>query len=101
MSSEFTSQGASQVRLPPIADLTYAGDLKALLIEALNTGQSLEIDASEVQSITSPCLQILVAAVKTFSQAPGLAVNFSNPSAAFVQAAATLALGDALGLQGV
>jgi anti-anti-sigma regulatory factor len=100
MSLELTSQGAAQVRLPKIADLTYAADLKALIIEALDTGKGLEIDASEVHSITSPCLQILVAAATSFREMPGISLAFSKPSAAFSLAAKTLAIGDVLGLQG-
>jgi anti-anti-sigma regulatory factor len=101
MSLELTSQGAAQVRLPRVADLTYAANLKALILEALDKGQDLEIDASEVHSITSPCLQILVAAAKSFREVPGISLGFSQPSAAFSLAATTLAIGDVLGLQGV
>jgi len=100
MSLELTTQGTPQVRLPPIADLTYAADLKALLIEALDTGKGLEIDAGDVQSITSPCLQVLVAAARSFKEAQGISLTFVKPSAAFSEAATILAIGDALGLEG-
>lgn len=89
---------APHIKLPPMADLIYAAELKPALIEALDTQRSLTIDAGDVQNITSPCLQILAAAVKSFSEQGGLSLSITRPSPAFLGAVKTLALGDALNL---
>jgi len=89
---------APHFRLPPIADLIYAAELKPALAEALDTHRSLEIDAGEVQNITSPCLQILVAAVKSFAERDGFSLTIVRPSPAFQEAVNTLAIGEALKL---
>lgn len=89
---------ALHLRLPPIADLIYAAELKPALAEALDTNRSLEIDAGEVQNVTSPCLQILVAGMKSFAERDGLQLTITKPSPAFLEAAKTLAIGEALKL---
>lgn len=89
---------APHIKLPPIADLIYAAELKPALVEAMDTHRSLTIDASEVQNVTSPCLQVLVAGVRSFSERDGLSLTIAGPSPAFLEAATTLAIRDALKL---
>ncbi len=86
--------------LPPIVDLAYAAQLKAILIEALELGQGVDIDAGDVQRVTTPCLQILVAAAVSFANAQNPPLIFSKVSGAFFDTAATLAVGSVLGLKG-
>lgn len=76
------------ITLDPVLDLTGAASLKQTLLEA---GQA-RIDASAVQRVTTPCLQILLAAVKA-----GACIE--TPSQALRDAAITLDLASAMGLE--
>lgn len=100
MAIEPSSAERPQITLPAISDLTVAADLKHSLVEALDSGKGVEIDASAVQNITSPCWQVLVAAAKSFGEAATempFAVTKTSP--AFVQAAETLGIQKVLGLK--
>ncbi|MDF1719901.1 MAG: STAS domain-containing protein [Minwuia sp.] len=55
------------VDLPSFLDLGYAGELKSALQEAMRPGGDLTINGAAVESITSPCIQVLLAAEKTLS----------------------------------
>ncbi|HXZ67698.1 MAG TPA: STAS domain-containing protein [Alphaproteobacteria bacterium] len=88
------------VSLPPIANLTAAADLKQSLVDALDSGKGVEIDASAVQNITSPCWQILVAAAKSFGEAAtAMPFKVTKPSPAFVEAAGILGITQILDLK--
>jgi len=90
--------GSDSVALSAVADLTQAGPLKTLLEQALASGTGVTVDASAVQRISSPCLQVLVAGVTTFAKAGGAALVIENPSEAFRETASVLGLMDALEL---
>ncbi len=49
-------------QLPSILDLLAAEGLKDKVVSILDGGESLVLDASEVSRITTPCVQILIAA---------------------------------------
>jgi anti-anti-sigma regulatory factor len=89
---------SDNVTLPAVADLTEAGPLKERLEKALATGSGLTVDASAVQRVSSPCLQVLVAGVSAFAKAGGAALKISNPSEAFRETASVLGLMNALEL---
>lgn len=96
---EEAGTGASdRLSLPAVADLVEAGPLKARLEQALATGAVLTVDASAVQRISSPCLQVLVAGVVSFAKAGGPSLVIEEPSEAFSETVSTLGLMDALGL---
>ena len=95
-----TQSGTPQIALPPVADLGYAATLKATLVEALDLRTGLDVDAGEVQRITAPCLQILVAAAKSFGEAGGPPLTFSKASPEFWEAAKLLAIAGVLGAKG-
>ena len=95
------TDGKHMLMLPAVLDLTTCPSLKTELLAALALGDGVEVDASAVQRVTSPCLQILVSAVRGFAQAGGPAMRFFQPSEAFCQTAALLDLSSALGLSGV
>ena len=86
------------VPLPAVADLVEAGPLKARLEQALTDGTGLTVNASAVQRISSPCLQVLVAGVRSFAKAGGPSLVIGEPSEAFRETASVLGLMDALGL---
>lgn len=86
------------VTLPPVADLTAAGPLKQSLLDGLAAGKSITIDASAVQRVSSPCLQVLVAGMQSFAKAGGTSLVVANPSQAFRETVSVLGLLDALEL---
>jgi anti-anti-sigma regulatory factor len=86
------------VLLPAVADLTEAGPLKQRFEQALTNGNGLTVDASAVQRISSPCLQVLVAGVAAFAKAGGAELAICDPSEAFKETASTLGLMNALRL---
>lgn len=87
-----------QVSLPAVADLTAAGPLKDRLVQCFAAGTSVSVDASAVQRLSSPCLQILVAGKQSFAKAGGAALVIANPSQAFRETVSVLGLLDALEL---
>ncbi len=96
---EDAGTGASdQVPLPAVADLVEAGPLKERLDKALAMGAGITVDASAVQRISSPCLQVLVAGVTSFAKAGGPSLVIADPSEAFCETVSVLGLMDALGL---
>lgn len=86
------------VMLPAVADLTEAGPLKQKLEQALASGNGIIVDASAVQRISSPCLQVLVAGVNAFANAGGTSLTIENPSDAFRETVSVLGLMNALRL---
>lgn len=86
--------------LAPILDLPAAAPLKQQLEAALGDAAGVDIDASAVQRVTTACLQVLASAAKTAAEAGGAALRIQNPSPAFMEAVAMLALAPALSLPG-
>jgi anti-anti-sigma regulatory factor len=95
-----SGDGRRLLTLPASLDLTAASWLKQNLEKALAEGTGLDIDAGSVQRVTSPCLQVLAAAVKSFQQVGGPAMRFSAVSPAMSEIASVLALEEALSLRG-
>ena len=58
-------QEMPRIELPAILDLTVAGDLKREFEDALAQGLGVEVDAAIVTRVTTPCLQVIVAAANT------------------------------------
>jgi len=92
-----TEPGQTMFILPAILDLTEVVALRNTLQAALSRGEGLEIDASQVARVTSPCLQVLAAAVRGFAQAGGPSLRLTNPSPAFSETARVLDLDSVLG----
>jgi anti-anti-sigma regulatory factor len=86
------------MKLPAVTDLTFAAILKQRSEQALAAGTGLIVDAADTQRISTPCLQVLVAAAAAFTKAGGPVLEISNPSEVFVEAVSTLGLDGALGV---
>jgi len=86
------------LKLPAILDLTQAAALKAELLAALAKGDGLDLDAGDVQRLTSPCAQVLASAVRAFAAAGGPSLVVSNASQSFHETVCGLALCEALGI---
>jgi chemotaxis protein CheX len=74
---------ATTLLLPAILDLAAAGPLTERLLAA--RGSNLSIDATEVLRVGGQCLQVLLAAAKTWS-ADRASFEIARPSTEFVEA---------------
>jgi two-component system chemotaxis response regulator CheY len=72
--------------LPPVLDFAAAEHFHASLIEKLNEAPALHLDASAVEMLTTPCIQLILAAARSHP------VRIANPSAAFESAFSDLGL---------
>lgn len=81
-----TSQMVSTLTLPAVLDFAAAERLQTSLIEKVNAAQSLRLDASAVETLTTPCIQLLLAAAKSHH------VTIDNASPAFTGAFSDLGL---------
>ena len=79
-------QTISHFPLPAVLDFAAAEGFQAALIEKLQAGQPLRLDASAVETLTTPCIQLILAAAKSHQ------VAISSPSAAFSSAFSDLGL---------
>ena len=75
------------LKLPEILDLAAAEGFLDSMRQRLKNGGPLCIDASAVETLTFPCIQIILAATRTYDR-----VTIENPSAAFVSAFQDLAI---------
>ena len=75
------------LKLPKVLDLTAAEGLLGLTQQRLQDGGPLRIDASSVEKLTYPCIQIILAALKTYD-----GISIEQPSTAFISAFEDLAL---------
>ncbi|HEU0161782.1 MAG TPA: STAS domain-containing protein [Rhizomicrobium sp.] len=79
------------VILAPVLDLTQADGLKAQLLAAFAQGDPVTVEAGAVQRVSSPCLQVLVAAARR-------GAVLVNPSVPLREVAAALDLSAELGI---
>ena len=79
--------GAPILPLPPVLDLTAAETLLAMLRERVANDLELRIDASKVETLTFPCAQALVSALRSHAD-----ISIENPSEAFTGAFRDLCL---------
>jgi two-component system chemotaxis response regulator CheY len=80
-------QSGSQLTLPAVLDLTAAEDFLTLLRQHLQGEGALRLDASQVATLTLPCVQILLAAIRDYGQ-----ISIEQPSVEFVNAFRDLGL---------
>lgn len=79
------------IELPSFLDLGYAGALKSALQDAVQQDGQLMVNGAAVESVTSPCIQVLLAADKTLS-AFGKSLHLIDASPALENAFADLGL---------
>lgn len=89
-----TDSGTEPFKLPAILDLAAAEGFLASMRQRLQNGGPLVIDASDSETLTYPCIQIILAAMKTCNE-----VSIASPSVAFVSAFEDLGL-DWMRMQG-
>ena len=83
----------TQVSLPPILNLSVAEELREKFLQHIPLGSDLELDASQVETITTPCVQVIVAAGISIEDV-GNKLAIHNPSTAFSDAFSDLGLNE-------
>jgi two-component system, chemotaxis family, chemotaxis protein CheY len=81
-----TDQDA-QLKLPAVLDLSTAEGFLATLRQRLQDPSPLRLDASAVETLTLPCIQILLSAVRDYEQ-----ISIERPSVEFAKAFKDLSL---------
>jgi two-component system chemotaxis response regulator CheY len=76
----------ARLKLPTVLDLAAAERFLDMMCRHVTPQAHLHIDASEVETLTVPCIQIILAALQTGQ------VSIENPSQAFVSAFQDLGL---------
>jgi len=99
MTDAETQDSLRCVSIPAILDAGAAATLLQTLNEALGSAEGVRIDAGNIQRVTTSGLQVLAAAAKSFSE-KGLPFGYANSAPPLAEAAETLDLGRALGLEG-
>jgi two-component system chemotaxis response regulator CheY len=74
------------LRLQPVLDLAAAEGFMATILQAVQTDKVLRLDASGVEALTVPCMQIIMSAGRTYG------VTVANPSEVFKNAFRDVAL---------
>lgn len=83
-----TDQDNALLKLPAVLDLNAAEDFLAALRQHLQGEGSPRLDASAVETLTLPCIQILVAAMRDHGR-----ISIERPSGEFANAFRDLGLG--------
>ena len=81
---KLTAKGnTAKIVLPEILDFSAAGSLKTALEGALSGGRSFKLDAKNVERLSTPCVQVLIAAERAM-KAADVPFTLSKPSDAFI-----------------
>lgn len=74
----------SQITLPSVLDLRAAEPLKTVFEEAIAGGRPLTVDAEAVDRLSTPCIQVLIAA-EAGMKATKQPFKLAKPSDAFIE----------------
>jgi chemotaxis protein CheX len=81
----------SRITLGPVLDIRAASPLRDGLQKALKRGKPIVLDAAQVDRLSTPCIQVLLAAGKSV-EATASRIVLSQASDAFVAAFSDLGL---------
>ena len=81
------------IALPGVLNLGTAEELREKFMQCLVVGTDITLDASDVETITTPCLQVLISAGRTL-ESGGNILSIKNSSKAFTAALCDLGLTD-------
>ena len=90
---ETTVPGSKAIVLPSVLDLLAADSLRARLVAAVGERAPIVLAAGDVERMSTPCAQVLLAAARTAEMA-GISMHIDNASRGFIDAL------DDLGLRG-
>lgn len=74
-----------QVTLPPIMDVARAEALRESLLETIAPDMILRLDSKDVEQLTTPGIQMLLAVAECASR-KGMAFKLANPSELLIEA---------------
>jgi anti-anti-sigma regulatory factor len=92
------TDGVRVVSLPPVLDMVAAAELKVALESAMDEG-GVRIEAADVQRVSTPALQVLAAAARSYAQR-GLPFAFGGCARPLSEGAVLLGIADVLGIDG-
>jgi len=79
------SDDAVTITLPSSLDIVVSGDLKEALLYARSMNKKLVLDGSEVDQLSTPAIQLVIAVEQSLT-ADGIEAVLLNPSAEFASA---------------
>ncbi|MEO5337029.1 MAG: STAS domain-containing protein [Magnetospirillum sp. WYHS-4] len=74
-----------RIDLLPVMDLRAAGPFKGILEQAIGRGVEVTIAAADVERLSTPCIQVLLAATAAMEKG-GIAFRIVGPTDAFISA---------------
>ena len=77
------AEDPTKIRLSSILNLTMAQPLHEQLLTALETDDQLIVDGTDVELMTTPCLQVLLSAGQA-CEGSGQPFSIANPSEAII-----------------
>ena len=79
-----TRKGTSRIDLGSVLDIRAAEPLKEVLRKAISKGKPLTLDVGSVERMSTPCIQVLIAAATVMKEA-GAVFTLAGPSDAFIE----------------
>ena len=86
-----SSESGRRLVLAPVLDILVAAELREYLRESVIVGGRLEIDAGAVERMSTPCIQVLVAATQALAE-KSIEFVILRPTEAFMGALFELGL---------
>lgn len=92
-----SSGGQTTIVCSSSMDISGAGELRLQLMDAINTKESVVLDAAKIEKVDTAALQILTAFFKD-ADATNIEVQWKDPTQALTTAASLLGLNETLRL---
>ena len=65
-------------------DLSSAADLKEAVLENVDSGTMIRIDSAQVEQMTTPCIQMILAISAYIDSKKNAKMTIANPTDAFI-----------------
>ncbi len=79
------SEDCAFLALPPVLDIRASAPLKNSFAEVLALGKPLVMDASKAETLSTPCIQVILSATRELEKGD-ITFSLTPPSDAFVDA---------------
>lgn len=84
------------IKMTPVLDMSFATDLLKMLKEVVTIHKNLSLDVCDVERVSTPCIQIILAAANKVEQTGGK-FSILNVSSGFERGMTELGLTEHLG----
>lgn len=74
-----------RLTLAPVLDMSNSKPLRAFFLSLSSLGKKIVIDAAHVQRMSTPCVQVFLAAAQSFEE-NDVEFSLSQPTATFINA---------------